>query len=162
MTRSYAERIANEEATGLIEKELLERIPEPTPPKPVPAPPPPPLWIEQRIFFPFREKEPRSDEDYDFSGPLEEVARILRENPTVRVRVVGHTDNVGELGTNQALSLSRAEAVKARLVALRIAEARLFPEGAGMDAPIATNLTEDGRARNRRVEFRIVGAAGGP
>lgn len=148
-------RIANENATCLIDPNLLERIP--APPKPMPIPKPPiPFWIELRIYFSFGDKLPRSDANYDFSITLDEAARILRDNPTARVRVVGHTDNVGELRTNEALALARAEAVKALLVARGIAEDRLVAEGAGMSAPIATNVTAEGRARNRRVEFRVI------
>jgi hypothetical protein len=148
-------RVANEDATCLIEPALLERISEPPKPMPVPGPQMP-LWIEQRIYFRFREKVPRSDPDYDFTIPLDETAGILRDNPTVRIRVIGHTDNVGELRTNEVLSLARAEAVKALLVTRGIGEDRLVAEGAGAGAPIATNATTDGRARNRRVEFRAV------
>ena len=148
-------RIANENATCLIAPDLLERIPEPPKPTPVPTPSTP-FWIEQRIYFPFQDKAPRSDANYDFSIALDKAARILRDNSTVRFRVVGHTDNIGDLRTNEALALARAEAVKALLVARGIAANRLMAEGAGMSAPIATNATSEGRARNRRVEFRLV------
>jgi outer membrane protein OmpA-like peptidoglycan-associated protein len=70
------------------------------------------------------------------------------------VWVVGHTDYVGSADTNVALSLARAKAVVQALVQkYGIDAARLAPFGAGPYAPVATNDTEDGRAKNRRVEL---------
>jgi OOP family OmpA-OmpF porin len=111
-----------------------------------------------RIFFPFRGKEPRSDENYDYSHLLAEVARKLREHPAARVRIMGHTDGVGESRVNHPLSLARAESVKSRLIALGVGEERLSTEGAGKDKPIATNDTEDGRAQSPG-RVRVVSAA---
>lgn len=149
-------RVANESATCLIENSQLERIDESKPtPVPTPTPTLTPFYVEERIFFPFRGTEPRSDENYDYTHVLAEVARKLNEHLTATVRIVGHTDNVGESGMNQKLALARAESVKSLLVALGVAGERLTAEGAGMDEPIATNRTEDGRARNRRVEFEV-------
>ena len=84
---------------------------------------------------------------------LEQLAAYLRQDPAYRVALVGHTDTVGGLDPNIALSRDRARAVKARLVeAYDIPPAQLEAEGMGYLAPIATNLTEAGRERNRRVE----------
>jgi len=85
---------------------------------------------------------------------LAEVAKLLRENPALKVFVVGHTDMVGDPAANMKLSQARAQAVVSALVAkYGIAAPRLAPFGAGPYAPVASNKTEEGRAKNRRVEL---------
>jgi OOP family OmpA-OmpF porin len=85
---------------------------------------------------------------------LTEMARLLANNPTLNVYVVGHTDNTGAYEHNMKLSQDRAAAVVAALVGRHvIAAARLTAVGVGPVAPVATNDTEDGRAKNRRVEL---------
>jgi len=84
---------------------------------------------------------------------LAEMAKLLRSNPALNVFVVGHTDNTGTFEHNLKLSLDRATSVVNALVGKHgIAAARLKPYGVGSLAPVAANATEDGRARNRRVE----------
>jgi OOP family OmpA-OmpF porin len=84
---------------------------------------------------------------------LAALAGFLEENTAATVVVVGHTDAVGALDANMALSRARAQSVRARLVEIHgIAPARVAAEGAGALAPVATNLTPEGRAANRRVE----------
>jgi OOP family OmpA-OmpF porin len=94
------------------------------------------------------------------AGPfpsLEALARALTARPDWRVALVGHTDTVGGLEPNIALSRARAEAVRARLIeAFGIAPGRLDAEGMGYLAPLATNLTSEGRADNRRVEVIVL------
>lgn len=89
------------------------------------------------------------------SGPaLTEIAKLLNANPGLKVYVVGHTDMTADLATNLKLSQARAQAVVTALVSKQgIAAARLIPYGAGPYAPVATNRTEEGRAKNRRVEL---------
>ncbi|MBK6900838.1 MAG: OmpA family protein [bacterium] len=85
---------------------------------------------------------------------LAEVAKLLGQDPGLTLLVVGHTDMVGQLDANLALSRARAEAVVQALVSRHgIAAARLAGHGAGPLAPVAANDTEEGRARNRRVEL---------
>jgi outer membrane protein OmpA-like peptidoglycan-associated protein len=85
---------------------------------------------------------------------LEEIARLLRARPQLSLLVVGHTDSVGELKYNVDLSERRARAVVQALATQHaIAPARLSAAGVGMYAPVASNRTETGRARNRRVEL---------
>ncbi len=84
---------------------------------------------------------------------IAEMASYLRANPTVRVLIVGHTDNQGGLDYNNDLSRRRAAAVVQALVSRGIAANRLIPAGVGMAAPVTSNATEEGRARNRRVEM---------
>ena len=84
---------------------------------------------------------------------MTELLGFLRGQPGTRVLVVGHTDNQGALDYNQDLSRRRAQAVTAALAAGGIPAARMVPQGVGMAAPLATNETEEGRAKNRRVEL---------
>jgi OOP family OmpA-OmpF porin len=87
---------------------------------------------------------------------LDEAVRSLKEEPTVKVAVDGHTDAVGTDAYNQKLSERRADAVAAYLAAGGIARSRMSTTGFGESKPVASNATEDGRAQNRRVEFRIL------
>jgi len=75
----------------------------------------------------------------------------------VRVRIAGHTDNVGKRAANVDLSQRRAAAVRKYLVDAGIDAARLETRGAGPDEPVASNKTKDGRAKNRRIEFELIG-----
>jgi OmpA-OmpF porin, OOP family len=88
---------------------------------------------------------------------LDEVARALAENPSVRVRVEGHTDSQGGARTNLRLSRARAAAVRRYLIAHGIDKNRIVSQGYGEEKPIADNRTAAGRAQNRRVEFVITG-----
>ena len=89
------------------------------------------------------------------SGPaIDEIAKLLSENPTLKVYIVGHTDMVGDAASNVKLSQARAQSVITALVSKHgIAAARLIAFGNGPYAPVASNKTDDGRAKNRRVEL---------
>lgn len=94
------------------------------------------------------EVKPESD------AALREVAKLLAGDPQLKLLVVGHTDGVGQLEANMKLSQARAESVvKALTTKHGIAAARLRAQGAGPIAPVATNRTDEGRAKNRRVEL---------
>jgi outer membrane protein OmpA-like peptidoglycan-associated protein len=85
---------------------------------------------------------------------LGEIAKLLKADPTLKIHVVGHTDNVGDINANIKLSQDRAEAVLQALVRDHgIAAARLRSYGCGQFAPVASNDSEEGRAKNRRVEL---------
>ncbi|RPI26668.1 MAG: flagellar motor protein MotB [Acidobacteria bacterium] len=85
---------------------------------------------------------------------LDEIAKLLSIDSKLKLHVVGHTDNVGEFDSNLALSKRRAEAVVAALVRdYGINASRLTPNGVAYLAPVAVNTTEEGRAKNRRVEL---------
>jgi outer membrane protein OmpA-like peptidoglycan-associated protein len=86
---------------------------------------------------------------------LTDVVALLNGNPGLSLYVVGHTDMVGSLSSNLDLSQRRAAAVVDALVAAGIARGRLEAYGAGPVAPVAENVTEAGRARNRRVELVV-------
>ncbi len=87
---------------------------------------------------------------------LDEVAAILKDNPTVTVEIQGHTDSQGGDELNQKLSDRRAEAVKDYLVGKGISGDRLQTKGFGPSVPVADNETKEGRARNRRIEFKVL------
>lgn len=87
-------------------------------------------------------------------GILDNVASVLKSNPTWITEVQGHTDNVGNAAENKELSKKRAHAVTKYLKSKGV-ENKLTAEGFGMERPIADNKTAAGRAKNRRVEFRI-------
>lgn len=85
---------------------------------------------------------------------LGEIAKLLAAQPALRLRLVGHTDAVGDLAANQRLSEARAAAALAALAAAHgVERSRLSAHGVGPLCPVSTNATEEGRARNRRVEL---------
>ncbi|MDN2709106.1 OmpA family protein [Janthinobacterium sp. SUN118] len=86
---------------------------------------------------------------------LDEMAAVMRKLRERKVEVIGHTDNTGLRASNVALSQARAEAVRSYLATKGIAPDAVLASGQGPDRPVAVNTTADGRARNRRIEFRI-------
>jgi OOP family OmpA-OmpF porin len=94
---------------------------------------------------------------------LDQVKLFLDGNPRVtQLRIEGHTDNVGSAATNLELSGQRALTVKNYVVGKGVDKKRIIAVGCGQDKPIADNNSEDGRAKNRRTEFRIAELAGKP
>ncbi len=91
-----------------------------------------------------------------FQSTLREVAQTLRIDNRTYVDVLGHTDASGSDASNQALSLSRAQAVANYLKSRGVNAARVAVKGYGESAPIASNDSEEGRAQNRRIEIRVV------
>jgi len=83
---------------------------------------------------------------------LDKIFKQMDENPTLLMKITGYTDNVGKKEYNLMLSKKRAKAVKDYLVSKGIDEDRIFTDGKGSDDPIDTNSSEDGRAKNRRIE----------
>jgi outer membrane protein OmpA-like peptidoglycan-associated protein len=126
-----------------------------------PAPPPAASLVESKIEiseqvqFETGTAVLRAESD----GILAQVLRVLGEHPELTaIEIEGHTDNTGTPELNRTLSRQRAEAVLAWLVARGVAPTRLQAKGYGQDRPIDDNATEAGRAKNRRVEFRVLGA----
>jgi len=96
----------------------------------------------------------RSEVKPDSRPALEEIAKLLAQNPGLKLLVVGHTDMTGSMDANMKLSQSRGESVVQALVSQHgVSSARLKGHGVGPLAPVATNDTEEGRAKNRRVEL---------
>lgn len=87
---------------------------------------------------------------------LTKAADVFKKYPDIRVEIGGHTDNVGSSEVNTTLSQKRAEAVKDWFVKKGISAGRLEAKGFGPSKPVSDNDSEAGRAKNRRVEFRLV------
>jgi len=107
------------------------------------------------ILFDFDKATLRPDSE----PTLAEIAKLLSEKANLNVLVAGHTDASGGFDYNQKLSQQRAESVVADLIRRGISRERLFPVGVSYASPVANNNTDDGRAKNRRVE--LVDMAGG-
>jgi outer membrane protein OmpA-like peptidoglycan-associated protein len=110
------------------------------------------IEISQKIFFAFGQATilPKS---FDI---LDEVAQALKDASKLRIRIEGHTDSVGTVEHNLALSEARAAAVREYLIGQGLAPDRLESKGYGPTLPLETNATAEGRERNRRVEFVIL------
>ena len=89
------------------------------------------------------------------NGGLNDVVKILAENPDVLLNIDGHTDNTGTAEKNTTLSQGRADAVKAYLAKKGVSESRMTATGYGQDQPVADNATTAGKAKNRRVELKL-------
>ncbi len=102
------------------------------------------------IFFDTNKSEVKPD-----SKPaLEEIGKLMKKDPGLKLKVVGHTDMTGSLDANMRLSQARGEAVVQALVSQHgVAASRLKGHGVGPLAPVASNDTEEGRGKNRRVEL---------
>ncbi|MEA3448859.1 MAG: OmpA family protein [Bacteroidota bacterium] len=87
---------------------------------------------------------------------LDNFIDFLNDNPSIKFKIHGHTDNIGKASTNMALSKKRARAVYDYLHYNGIVKSRMDYEGFGEDKPVTSNNTEEGRAKNRRTEFYIV------
>ncbi len=104
------------------------------------------------IFFEFNESVLQSE-----SLPeLNRVVMLMSENPDIIIKIKGHTDDVGDDHYNLKLSQARARAVRTYLLEKGVSEKRVSSQGWGETKPIATNNTDEGRQKNRRVEFTIV------
>jgi outer membrane protein OmpA-like peptidoglycan-associated protein len=86
---------------------------------------------------------------------LDAAAKVFQEFPDLKVEIVGHADEVGSREYNVSLSQRRADAVKAWLVKKGVPSDRIETRGVGPDEPLDTSGTEAGRAKNRRIEFKI-------
>lgn len=125
----------------------------PAPPPETPAETPPPEPEPERLVLDGVLFESGSANLDPESGPrLDRVVEYMTHLPTVRIRIGGHTDNVGDPRRNQRLSEERAQAVRAYLIEHGIDGSRIEAVGYGDSQPVAPNDTEEGRARNRRIE----------
>ena len=109
------------------------------------------IEIKQTVYFDTNKATIKSQS----FGLLNEVALALKDNPTIKVEVQGHTDSQGNNKANKKLSQRRAESVRAYVARQGIVKSRMTARGYGEDVPIVDNRTADGRSQNRRVEFVI-------
>jgi outer membrane protein OmpA-like peptidoglycan-associated protein len=87
---------------------------------------------------------------------IDEIIDQMQSNPKLKLEIQGHTDNIGGVEYNQVLSDNRAKAVMDAVIARGIEPRRLRFRGFGMTMPVASNETEEGRAKNRRTEFHVL------
>ena len=95
----------------------------------------------------------KADIKPDSQPIVDQIVELLKQNTDLKISIEGHTDNVGDDKSNQTLSENRAKSVMNAIVAKGIDKSRLSFKGWGASKPIADNRTEDGRAKNRRVEI---------
>jgi len=108
--------------------------------------------VLNNIFFNYNKATLRPESKTE----LENLIKLMNDNPNIKIEISGHTDNIGSAAYNQKLSESRAKAVVDYLIEHGIERSRLSYRGYGFDKPIAPNDTEEGRQLNRRVEFKII------
>ena len=133
--------------------------PAPAAPAAAPTPAPAPAAVSEKVTF-------ATDTFFDFDKYVlkpegqAKLTDLVEKTKAVNLEVViavGHTDAVGTDGYNQKLSIRRADAVKNFLVSKGIEKNRIYTEGKGESQPVADNKTNEGRAKNRRVEVEVVG-----
>lgn len=108
--------------------------------------------ILKNIFFETNSYQLKNESKVE----LDKLIAFLVSNPTVKIEIGGHTDNIGEVSYNEKLSKNRAKAVYQYLIDNEIATNRLTYKGYGEDQSITSNDTEEGRAQNRRTEITII------
>ncbi len=109
--------------------------------------------VLRNIFFDFDKATLRSES----TAELDRLINLLTTYATLKIEISGYTDNKGSQPYNQKLSEARSKSVVDYLIKHGIQEGRLTYKGYGMDNPIATNETDEGRQQNRRTEFKIIG-----
>lgn len=133
--------------------------PKPVPPVAAPTPAPKPKPVAEKVTF-------AADVFFDFDkavikpdgkSKLDDLSAKMRGINLEVVIAIGHADSIGSDAYNQALSVRRAEAVKAYLVSKGTEANRVYTEGKGEKQPVASNKTAEGRAKNRRTEIEVIG-----
>jgi outer membrane protein OmpA-like peptidoglycan-associated protein len=144
--------------TGKVELPIAQAEPQepvvqkPVEPKEEPAKVEEPLMVRARMHFDFNKANIKKE----YIPLLKEVAKVLKENPNINLRIEGYTDDIGTKAYNQKLALKRAMAVKDFLVKEGIKPERIQVVGFGKERYIAENTTPIGRLTNRRAEFIVI------
>ena len=127
--------------------------PPPEPPRPAPTPPLKPAPVFENVYF----NENKTNVDPVAAKALDRNGISLKENPNIQVEIGGHTDTQGSEMANQKISEKRAESAKKYLIdKFNIPGDRMMVKGYGSKKPIADDKTKEGRAKNRRVEFKVI------
>lgn len=108
--------------------------------------------VLNNIFFDFNKATLRSES----VAELDRVTKLMKDTPSLKIEISGHTDNVGTASYNQKLSRERAKSVVDYLLRQNVSADRLVFQGYGMEQPIADNKTAEGRQQNRRTEFKVL------
>jgi outer membrane protein OmpA-like peptidoglycan-associated protein len=108
--------------------------------------------VLKNIFFDFDKTDLKPESEVE----LQKLIEMLRKNVKMKIEISGHTDNKGTADYNQKLSENRSKAVYIYLIEKGIDKTRLSYKGYGLSKPIDTNDTEEGRANNRRTEFKVI------
>ena len=142
------------EAIKLCQKPAAPPAPlvAPPPPPPTPTPPPKVPVFETTYFDPNKSNiSPAASKALDRNGML------LKDNPKVKVEIGGHSDGTGSEAANQKIAEKRAQSAKKYIQdKYNIPESRMTVKSYGSSKPVADNKTNEGRAKNRRVEFMII------
>jgi len=108
--------------------------------------------VLKNVFFDVNKFDLKSESEAE----LDIVVQLMNDNPTVKIQIGGHTDNVGKPTDNLTLSNNRAKSVVNYLISKGIPTARLSAKGFGETQPVADNKTEEGKALNRRTEMKVI------
>ena len=108
--------------------------------------------VLKNIFFETNKYELKPESQTE----LDQVVQLLKDNPSLHIQISGHTDNSGKTTDNKTLSENRARAVTAYLITKGITQTRLAFKGFGDTVPLADNATQEGRAKNRRTELKVI------
>lgn len=108
--------------------------------------------VLKNVFFDVNKAELKPESMIE----LDKVVQLLKENPTIKIEIDGHTDNVGKPADNLTLSNNRAKAVINYFLYKGVAADRLSSKGFGETKPVADNTSDQGRAKNRRTELKVV------
>jgi outer membrane protein OmpA-like peptidoglycan-associated protein len=131
--------------------------PTPAPPAPPPPAPPPPAPKAPPEFGPIYFEPSKTNITPAAAKELDRNGMILKENPDIQVEIGGHTDSTGSEKANQKISEKRAQSAKKYIQdKFSISGNRMVVKGYGSKKPIADNKTKEGRAKNRRVEFKVI------
>ena len=109
--------------------------------------------VLKNIFFDTKMFEIKTES----TPELDNLVQLMKDNPALKIQITGHTDNVGKAEDNLLLSDNRAKAVVTYLTTKGINAARLSYKGFGATQPVDSNTTEEGRAKNRRTELKVIG-----
>ena len=108
--------------------------------------------VLENIFFEFGSSELKESSNKE----IQRLFNLLNFHKSLKIKIIGHTDNIGEDSDNLELSKERAKAVSDAIVAAGISQTRIQYEGKGETLPVETNETEEGREKNRRTEFILI------
>ena len=130
----------------------------PAPPVPAPPAPPPPKPAPKPVVFDTIYFDPNKTNITPIAAKaLDKNGQILNGNPNIRVEIGGHTDGEGSEAANQKISEKRAQSCKKYLMdKFNIPEKQMITKGYGVTKPVADNKTQEGRSKNRRVEFKVI------